>query len=695
MAEATGSYADLEIRILDRQEQGYPVEITLNGEQEYPRGFLAADVLPWVGGASAAEDGRRLFALLTGGSEIKTAWAEARGRCPQRRIRLRIDTTEPALHTLPWELLIDDAAGDVAQEVAASAATPFSRYLAGRQQPGSPILKRPARILVVIANPQNLAEYDLPSVEVETEWAALQAATHDAQVELVQLPQPCTLAAIEAELAQGYHALHFVGHGQYSERQATAVLLLADAKNQVQRAAAEEIAAMLARRLSGDALNDDKLRLVFLASCQTATRSPADAFRGVAPRLVQAGVPAVVAMQDLVPVQTARDFAATFYRRLLTHGQVDLACNEARAALLAARLPGAATPVLFMRLPSGQLLGKPGRITSSKEDAFWPFLLENINLGQCTPFLGPRVNTGLLLSPGGAAERLADKYDYPLPDRQNLARVAQYIAIADPEVLREDYLRMLQRSLFTHLGLRLTEEDKRRYRTTGLSETITALEWAEKAQALHEDEIHHLLADLELPLYMTTNVDSFMAEALRHRGKTPRQLGPRWEQPEAGTPEWVLLPEPSAEQPVVFHLNGFDADPDQRNRVILAEDDYLAQFVHLSRDRSCFLPAAIVTMLSAHSYLFLGYDLDDWEFRSVLQGLVRGIAGTNRAKKLHIGVQLEPEQVANPDKARAYLGRYLGQLNIDIYWGTSQQFVTELHTRWQQYLGTSDDDWNR
>ena len=71
------------------------------------------------------------------------------------------------------------------------------------------------------------------------------------------------------------------------------------------------------------------------------------------------------------------------------------------------------------------------------------------------------------------------------------------------------------------------------------------------------------------------------------------------------------------------------------------------------------------------------------------------IAGTNRAKKLHIGVQLEPEQVANPDKARAYLGRYLGQLNIDIYWGTSQQFVTELHTRWQQYLGTSDDDWNR
>jgi hypothetical protein len=540
-----------------------------------------------------------------------------------------------------------------------------------------------------------LAEYDLPPVAVATEWEALRQATQGAEVELVQLPEPCTLAAIEAELAQGYHGLHFIGHGQYSERQGSAVLVLADAENQVQRAPAEEIAGMLARRLAGDAPSDDKLRLVFLAACQSATRSPADAFRGVAPRLVQAGVPAVIAMQDLVPVETARDFAAAFYRRLLLHGQVDLACNEARSALLSAQLPGASVPVLFMRLPSGQLLGKPGRITSSRESSFWPFLLENINLGQCTPFLGPRVNTGLLLSPASAAERLAEKYDYPLPDRQNLASVAQYIAIGDPDLLRKDYLRLLQRSLFPHLGLRPTDEEKRRFRDTGLSETITALDWADKAAALHEGELHHFLADLELPLYVTTNVDSFMAEALRHRGKSPRQLGPRWEPPAAESPEWVLLPAPSAEQPVVFHLSGYDADPDQRNRIVLAEDDYLMQFVHLSRDRSWFLPAAIVTLLSEHSYLFLGYGLDDWEFRSVLQGLVRGIAGTNRSKKLHIGVQLEPEQVADADKARAYLGRYLGQLNIDIYWGTPQQFVAELHTHWQQYLGTSDDEWNR
>jgi len=34
-------YADLEIRILKREDAGYPVEITLDSGQEFPRGFLA------------------------------------------------------------------------------------------------------------------------------------------------------------------------------------------------------------------------------------------------------------------------------------------------------------------------------------------------------------------------------------------------------------------------------------------------------------------------------------------------------------------------------------------------------------------------------------------------------------------------------------------------------------------------------
>jgi hypothetical protein len=102
-----------------------------------------------------------------------------------------------------------------------------------------------------------------------------------------------------------------------------------------------------------------------LAACQSATRSMADAFLGLGPKLVGAGVPAVVAMQDVVTVETARKFSATFYRQLLAHDQVDLAVNEARSTLLTAGRVDAAVPVLFMRMRDGLLFAPTDEETSS------------------------------------------------------------------------------------------------------------------------------------------------------------------------------------------------------------------------------------------------------------------------------------------------------------------------------------------
>jgi hypothetical protein len=85
--------------------------------------------------------------------------------------------------------------------------------------------------------------------------------------------------------------------------------------------------------------------------------------------------------------------------------------------------------------------------------------------------------------------------------------------------------------------------------------------------------------------------------------------------------------------------------------------------------------------------------LEDWEFRVILQGLLASIAQTGGGKKVHVGVQLEDTGAPNTEKAMEYLQRYLNQFNIDIYWGTPQQFVTELHTRWEEYLEEADDDW--
>lgn len=695
------TYADLEIRIRRQTPKGYPVELTLNSEQEFAEGWLAPGFLPWVPTADPVADGQRLCNWLLGDDKIRRAWAEIRGQQRQRRVRLRIDSDAPELHTIPWELLREVIEGEAAYEVAAATATPFSRYLAGHWQPGSPILRRPIRVLVVMANPVNLGDFRLAALQVEEEWAALQSALADVAVELIQLPQPCTLSAIEAALKTGIHVLHFIGHGLYQQEQQRAVLFLADAQNRVQPVTEVEVAAMLARQLADTTIhNDNKLRLVFLAACQSATRSPADAFRGFAPALVQVGVPAVLAMQDLVPVATARAFATTFYRQLLQHGQVDLAANEARSQLLTAKLPGAAIPALFMRLRDGLLLGKRGRIAGDKSESFWPFLLDDLRKGKCVPFLGPRVATGLLPAPGDIATKLAEKYNYPLADTRDLAKVARYIALNAPQDLRDEYTRLLRRSLFAYLGLKATKEDRQRYADANFTETAKGIGWAEKVLTLHENEIHHLLAELRLPLYMTTNCDNFMTEALLAQGiTTVRRAGPRWSQVQAGTPQYTLGQEPSREKPVVFHLNGYDEDPLQASQLVLSEDDFLAHFVRLRRDHNHVLPMDVIEMLGESSFLFLGYSLNDWEFRVVLQGLV---AALNRPKKVNVGVQLEEGPGQDSDKVIQYLGDYMGQYNIKIYWGTPQQFVTELHHEWQQLSGSNgvvereewdDDNW--
>ena len=94
--------------------------------------------------------------------------------------------------------------------------------------------------------------------------------------------------------------------------------------------------------------------------------------------------------------------------------------------------------------------------------------------------------SGLLPDSDTIAERLADKYGYPLSDRHNLVRVAQFMALTDPALLRDDYLRLLQRGLFSYLGLKPSKEERQRFRNTGFTETAEALDWAAKVLDVEE-----------------------------------------------------------------------------------------------------------------------------------------------------------------------------------------------------------------
>jgi hypothetical protein len=723
------TYADLELRILKQEAKGHPVEVNVYsaaGPQEYRGGFLVPEDAPALAlaGVADGEYGLSLFNWLFADPLLRQHWATVAGEHKLQRIRLRIDEEAAGLHLYPWEALSVERPGAVPLPVAAADATPFSRYLAGGQQPGSPIYTRPVRVLVAIANPDDLKDYNPPlaPIDEQAELASLAEALKPLKgvsIELTQLHGPCTLKRLADELRKGYHILHLICHGLAAPGVApgtpdTSALILADDNNKARRVSDQEFATQLALQLGDPAIDaEQKLRLVFLASCETAQRSAYDAFRGVAPQLIAAGVPAVLAMQDNIGMDAARVFAAAFYKQLLNHGQVDLAANQARKSLLADDAGDnqmqVAIPVLFQRLRDGQLFGVRGVVAAKQEDRFWPYLLGNIEGGSCTVFLGPRLNAGGIADSTAIAQQLAKFYRYPMADAENRVRVAQFVALGGQMSLRRDYLKFAKQSVLRGLEVREANENIL-IRDNSIGQLLDKYGWSKRIRELQESEPHLQLADLPIGLYMTTDLDSLMYAALQARYleckaklagdlderqrayfealQAPRREQPRWNLAGAASPEYALMPPPDQQHPVVFHLNGYDEDPEH---LVLTEDEHLRQLIYLMDEKVPQLPSSLRGKLAQDSLVFIGFSLDDWEFRMILHGLLKRL--TLKHNTRHVGVQLDADTASGVTQARSYLQEYLGSHLIDIYWGTPRQFVGELHSRWNHYLETGNDAW--
>jgi tetratricopeptide (TPR) repeat protein len=381
-----GSYRNLLIRIgpWDQDRRSYPTEAELDDGSIF-QSELRLDVSALRAAALDAKAyGLALFNALFVG-RIRTAYdrtiAPAEDQADSRlRIRLWIDDAAVELHALVWERMYQEYGGQVLP-IATSAVTPFSRYTGLELPEPAPVNERPLRLLVVTTNPLGLESFGLAPIDVEREVEGLRQALGElGRKKLVQvtlLPGRTGLSPeLRAQLLRAdyhiqdgsasfeqilrllptHHILHFIGHSRFARhRQAgdadTTALFLERENGSIHIVEDEEIVSRLVqvRPLPS---------LVFLAACSTAQRRPdaAHPFVGLAPRLVKIGVPAVVAMQDVVPVAMAQQLASDFYRSLLKHGEVDCALNQARQLLFQSAEIDWAIPVLFMRLEHGQIL---------------------------------------------------------------------------------------------------------------------------------------------------------------------------------------------------------------------------------------------------------------------------------------------------------------------------------------------------
>jgi predicted ATPase/Tfp pilus assembly protein PilF len=299
--------------------------------------------------------GQILFGALFQGA-IKDVYTRGQGMlAPDQglRLRLNIAPSDAALMALPWEFLYDPDQGPLALLDA-----PIVRYLPQSSRIPTLAAELPLKVLLTGAQtpPQTNVERELNEVA-----AALSELGQHVQITLEPHLTPPKLQKL---LREGFHVWHFVGHGGFGRDGTTGQLLFEDATGDVEPVSALQL---------GILLNRSGVRLIVLDACNGATLST-DPLRSMAPALVRAQIPAVVAMQFSVPEETTRAFATELYRALAAGFPIDACVTEGRKAVMNASGLGRADwgiPVVYTRAPDGRLFELPsddeGRTTKDEE----------------------------------------------------------------------------------------------------------------------------------------------------------------------------------------------------------------------------------------------------------------------------------------------------------------------------------------
>jgi CHAT domain-containing protein len=181
----------------------------------------------------------------------------------------------------------------------------------------------------------------------------------DAGLASVSVLTGATPEALHRRLSdQAVDVLHYVGHGRYDDDAGEGCLFLEDGKGRVKPVDAAAFRQIVGRR---------GVDLVFLNACESGRGGRVDFNRGMAPALVAAGVPAVVANQYAVLDSAATTFARELYAALARGCSLGNAAREARVSLGHTVGAGAidwAVPVLYARDPGATLRPAPRKRTT-------------------------------------------------------------------------------------------------------------------------------------------------------------------------------------------------------------------------------------------------------------------------------------------------------------------------------------------
>jgi len=418
-------YADFEVAVGARVDDTFPFSVRAPGGDA--RGTL---VLP----TNDPEYGQliqRLYGLDTDEAELdrlgqllfnalfqgptKEVYTRSQGGLLESqglRIKFNIAASEAEVDALPWEFLNDPSQGPLAL-----LGVPVIRYLP--QQTRTPtVAELPLKILLTGAQAPSSADVERELREVRE---ALSVLGEYAQI---TIEPHLTVTGLQRRLREGFNVWHFVGHGQFSDDGTTGQLLL-EANAGVHPVSAPELAIML---------NRSAVRLVILDSSDGA-RLATDPFRSLAPALVRAQVPTVIAIQFIAPEQATQVFVRSFYQALVEGFPIDFCMAEGRKAVMNAvglGRPDWGFPVIYTRVPDGKLFEFPDLpATSSAIISASGGVQYGMTAGATTVTVNTQTGTILSPAPRAAIERLPHISLPPRPSRGFLDREEELRLLQD------------------------------------------------------------------------------------------------------------------------------------------------------------------------------------------------------------------------------------------------------------------------
>ena len=629
--------------------------------------------------------GRKLTADLFADNEFRSAFLDARHDSDSHegeRLRLRLGIFAPELHKLRWETLCDPQEGT---RLTASQRVLFSRYLSSQDRRRVKLRSQSdVRALVCIANPGNLAEYQLAPIDVETEMKLVRSGLGSIPITELAGNGHATLSNLSRELRNDFDILYLVCHGAF-EGGKTKLYLENEEDGKVRLVDGVELITCINEMR-------EPPRLALLVVCQSANLQVNEegALVSLGPGLTAAGVPAVIAMQGNITMRTVKSFVPAFFDALQKYGRIDRAMAEARG--IVSKETDNWMPALFMELKSGRIWYERG---FHEEFEKWDVLISAIRSSpsvqepgcRCIPILGMGLTDRLFGSRYEIATQWARRYGFPLAQHEceGLPEVAQFLTVnKQPRAPRE----ALREYMWVQLLAGFDASEQERLKNQPLQ--VLMKETARQRLSKNAAEPHQVLANLPFDIYLTTNPDNLLSEALAAVGKFPQVELCHWNKKMTTKSIYEVEPgyRPTPERPLVYCLFGQIGDP---NSLVLTEDDYFDFLIAIMR-KEHLLPAVVRTALAERLLLFLGFQLDDWTFRVPFRYIMNQEGGDLREDYTHIAAQIVPDEsrTLDPERAQDYLEKYCADMrfhkdvNISIYWGTVEDFAKDLYREWQK-----------